>query len=396
MSSYNLSYSHPLIPNANEYLFEKKFVSIHSEDRNMVKFPNASEFEIELPQDYINVQSVKLVQWAFPANYDIVSIGQANTTMSFRFKNLYNPSEHGVTDPVQNAIFVALYAHLNEDYAVYIQPGFYNPVQIATELTNRFNSIVSEYILNYITAKYPDLISQYTGYSEFSIIYDSVAQKLWFGNKSSSFIITNNSIANTSFPALRQLKVDTACSRRGELPDFSKWGLPAFLGFTRCNAESISSVPPRLFYDDLNSYWLQPDLPGATVSYLQTPLKINLMGPAFYYMEIEGLNCIDETSPYSISPYTTCTNGTNGVVNSAFAKIPLITTPIAQFFDRDAEPYKWFNPPAERIRKLKIKIRYHDGNIVDFGNFDYTFMLEFNLMTPQQKRKMDVTNVFGT
>ena len=35
--------------------------------------------------------------------------------------------------------------------------------------------------------------------------------------------------------------------------------------------------------------------------------------------EIEGLNCLDETSPYGMSPFTLKTNQTNGIVNSAFA-----------------------------------------------------------------------------
>jgi hypothetical protein len=116
------------------------------------------------------------------------------------------------------------------------------------------------------------------------------------------------------------------------------------------------------------------------------------MGPAYIYMEIEGLNCIDETSPYNLSTFTAHTNQTNGVVNSAFAKIPIISTPISQWFDSGMIPYKYFNPPAERIRKLKIKIRYHNNVLVDFGSFDYSFMLEFNLLKPQNERKYNITD----
>jgi hypothetical protein len=107
-------------------------------------------------------------------------------------------------------------------------------------------------------------------------------------------------------------------------------------------------------------------------------------------MEIAGLNCIDETSPWNLSEFTAHTNKTNGIVNSSFAKIPIPTTPISQWFDNDMEPYKFFNPPAERIRKLNIRLRYHNGQNVDFGNFEYSFMLEFNLLTPQQERTYSV------
>jgi hypothetical protein len=35
------------------------------------------------------------------------------------------------------------------------------------------------------------------------------------------------------------------------------------------------------------------------------------------------------------------------------------------------------------MRKLKIKLRYHNGRLVDFGLFNYSFMLQFILMSPQ-------------
>ena len=43
----------------------------------------------------------------------------------------------------------------------------------------------------------------------------------------------------------------------------------------------------------------------------------------------------------------------------------------------------FFLPPAERIRRLKIKFRYHNGQLVDFANFPYSFNLEFTLVNPQ-------------
>jgi hypothetical protein len=60
---------------------------------------------------------------------------------------------------------------------------------------------------------------------------------------------------------------------------------------------------------------------------------------------------------------------------------------MSQWFDRDANPYKLYLPPAERIRKLKIKIRYHNGQLVNFGVFNYSFTLEFALYSSQQMRE---------
>ena len=46
MSRFNLNDNHPLIPNSNQYYFEKKYVSIHSEDRDVLKYRNPSSFEL--------------------------------------------------------------------------------------------------------------------------------------------------------------------------------------------------------------------------------------------------------------------------------------------------------------------------------------------------------------
>ena len=92
--------------------------------------------------------------------------------------------------------------------------------------------------------------------------------------------------------------------------------------------------------------------------------------------------------------YTVHNNQTNGVVNSAFAKIAVPTTPISQWFDSEMGPYKYWNPPAERISKLKFRFRYHNGRLVEFGQFEFTFMLEFNLLRPQQERSYSIRNAY--
>lgn len=419
MSSFNTSNNHPLIPNSNQYYIDKKYVSIHSEDRDILKYAKSSEFEIELPQDYCNVQSVTMAQWAFPANYNVFSPTNFNTGMSFKFSTLYNPGDHKYSDPLSEAIFAALYNNIDVEYIIFIETGFYNPNQMSTELTNKFNTCISNFLENYftITPEYNyamPLLIEARGYDRFVIVYNDVGQRLWFGNTADQFILTNNEDAGVVAEV-----INAQCSRKNMLPSLANWGLPAYLGFTRCPEQSLSAAEvmvnkdsiynifgytrintnieglvPRFFYGNVNNgdngFWLIPTLPGATVYYLQAPSKINFMGPAFIYLEIDGLNCIDETSPYNISEFTTHTNETNGRVNSSFAKIPVPSTPISQWFDTDQKPYKYFNPPAERIRKLKLKLRYHNGQQVDFGLFDWSILLEFTLLRPQNDRKYNI------
>jgi hypothetical protein len=394
MSKFNTNTTYPLIPNANEYMIEQRIVSIHSEDRDITKYPSSSNFEIELPDDFLNVSTVKLGGYTFPANYNTFSLAQANIALTFKINQPFNPTENGFFNPLLNVMYEALYAHMDEDFLLYISQGFYNPVQIATELTNRLNELIYIYIYEYISINSPDLLTEYIqlgGYNQFVVVYNQVTQTLWFGNKSSGFILTNNS----EYYLLRKELLGIQCLP-GEY-EFSDWGLPAYLGFTRCPTPSITNtIPglyPRFYYGDAvnpgdNGYWLLPDAiyQTQTVYYLEAPAKINLMGNSYFYMEIFGLNNIDETLPYNFNGFTFKTNETNGVHNSAFAKIGVTTTPISQWYDSNTDAVKIFNPPAERIRKLKIKLRYHNGTLVEFGKFNYSFNLIFQILRPQSLR----------
>lgn len=414
----NSSLSHPLIqPNSNQYFLEKKYVSIHSEDRDIVKFPNAAQFEIMLPQDYLNIASARLYSWSFPANYNVFSISTYNIVLTFKMTTtLYNPSDHAsVPDNVLVAIYAALLFNIDKEYLLSIEPGFYNPEQMATELTNKMNEAITTTILVFLNenqAVYPEAYSLFQQYNRFQCVYNAVAQKLWFGNTADAFILTNDSAV-----FVKRYVVDANCARKSMLPEWANWGLPAYLGFTRCNVTAQSGqefvdenpgqgatyivsvngeLVPRFSYGSAidgagdDGFWLLPSLPGAIVYFLQAPLKISFMGQAYIYMEVEGMNCIDETSPWNLSTFTAHTNGTNGTTNSSFAKIAVPTTPISQWFDCEMGPYKYWNPPAERWRNLKLKFRYHNGMLVEFGQFDFSFMMEFTLLRPQQERSYSI------
>ena len=408
--SNTLFNNHPLIDNSNQYFFEKKYLTINSEDRDFSKYPNSSEFEILLPQDYLNVASVRLYSWSFPSNYNVFSTVQDNVSMTFKFDTLYNPGAVDISDPLLEGIFVALYNNIEQEYIIEIEPGFYNPDQMSIELTNKFNEVVTTYIDKFFSENettYSVAKNLFQQYNRFNIVYNIVSQKLWFGNTTDKFILTNDSSI-----FYKKTYVESSCKTKNNLPDYSNLGLPGYLGFSRCSATSVNANDisfenpafsyklgiPRFYYGEAvvgsgdDGYWLLPGAPKATVYFLQAPLKISFMGPAYMYMEVDGMNCIDEISPWNLSQYTAHTNKSNGIVNSSFAKIPIPTTPISQWFDNDMGPYKYWNPPAERIGKFKFKFRYHNGQLVDFGLFDYSFMIEFNILKPQQQRSYSIRN----
>jgi hypothetical protein len=379
-----------------------------------------------------------------PSNYNVFSLENYNIALTFKMLTLYDPAGIPVgTGPnefidasyqeVANAVYAALSANADATYMLIIERGFYNPEQIATELTNKLNEVINNAVNTFLNSPsgvaYPIakhiynnqyLIPSYRSYlyNRFVVVYNTVNQKLWFGNRSDKFVLTNDVTEKEG-----SVGYNSNCLRRNQLPDTADWGLPSNLGFARCPAVAITTEEeyelakaynppfiqnnliygpyPRFFYGDVRTvgddgFWLIPDnsCPGSTVYYIEAPYKINLMGQAYIYMEIQGLNCIDETSPYNLSTFTMRTNQTNGVVNSSFAKIALYSTPISQFFDQTAEPYKYFCPPAEKLRRLKIKLRYHNGQPVEFGVFEYSFMLELNLLRAQNLREQNIQKAF--
>ena len=407
---FNTSTNHPLIPNANDYIVYKKYVSIHSEDRDVLKYPNSNQFEIEMPEDITNVYSLRLINWTFAANYDSFSISNSNVTMFFKITNPYNPGENMLHNPLEQAIFECLFYSADDMYEFTIQEGFYNPTQMVTELQNKFNYVVTRRIIAYFKANavtdpsYNDLLDQFNatcGYNKFVIVYNVVSQKIWYGNTSDQFMLTNETVL-----LMGGLTDKLFCGPKSQLPEFDFWGLPGNLGLSRCNTTAISvtdsvteePITPRFFYGDVNpgdnGYWLLPntDLPGSIVYFIEPPFKINLMGPAYFYMELAGNNCIDETSPYTVNKFTLSTNITNGITNASFAKIGIPTTPISQWFDQDSLPYKMYWPPAERMRKLSVRLRYHNGQLVNFGSFPYSFTIEFTQLQSQQNRKFTQLN----
>ena len=400
---FNTSTNHPLIPNSNDYIIYKKYVSIHSEDRDILKYPNSNQFEIEMPEDITNVYSLRLINWTFPANYNSFSFSNSNITMFFKITKPYNPGANMVFNPLEQAIFAALFQNSNELFIFTIQEGFYNPTQMVTELQNKFNFVVTQRITKYLTdnsltAELTQFIAQ-GGYSKFVIVYNSVGQKIWYGNTSDEFVLANEAVS-----VIGELDDNLFCGSKAQLPEFDFWGLPSNLGLSRCNITAVSITDtvtgqpftPRFYYGDVNGgdngYWLLPNptLTNSVVYFIEPPFKINLMGPAYFYMELNGNNCIDETSPYTVNRFTLSNNITNGIVNSSFAKIAIPTTPISQWFDRESLPYKMYWPPAERMRKLGVRFRYHNGQLVNFGAFPYSFAIEFTTLTPNQPRRINM------
>jgi len=398
----NTNQNHPLQQNVQDYFQYKKYVSISSEDRDIIAYPTSSNFEIELPEDIINVSTVRVSDYAFPSNYSIFSVENGNTTLAFQIVHPYNPYEHeGTPDTLQIAIYEALTSIKNKRINISIQDGFYIPQQMVTEITRKMNEAITRQIIEYFKEKGDtgslDAFIAANGYKRFLVVYNEVSFKIWFGNRTDVFEMLNQDVAFDS-----GLVQNSSCIRGYKTPELSDWGLPSNLGMTRCNITSIqaeSVLETRFYYGDVYSFndtgiWLIPDplCPGSKTSFIECNSKINFLGPSHFYICIDTLNCIDITSPFSVSNFTLKTNQSNGVVNQALAKVSLYSAPLSEFFDKGLPYYKFFVPPKDNIRRLKIAIKYHNGQFVNFDSFNYTFTLEFTQLIPMNSRKMNIIN----
>jgi hypothetical protein len=352
MLNRNVYTEHPLIERQQTYVLERKLVTIHSEDRDVCAWPNSSFFEITLPQQLTNVQSIRLIESNFPSVNNVFTNTNQNTKMTFYVDG--------------------------QEYTITIDEGFYSPNQIANELTNKMNQAVS------VTTP---------GYSEFSVIYHEVNQKIWFGNKSEAFYllfdkVEDYSVSGNTYENCKVLppnELSTCMS--------TKWGLPYYLGFNRQEYVDPIATTSDLNYEykkasDIDYTWLPV---SGTGYYIVAPNVISIFGETTFYMDLFKYNDMDELMPYPRRTNASNDNSYGGRVNNAFAKIPILGIPVCQYFDsRNSmlQNMSQFFPPLERLSKIKVRFRYHDGRLVDFSNCDFSFTLEFDLYRDEMARDL--------
>jgi len=384
MSKYVLKNDHPLIPREQTFAIDRKLLTVHSEDRDINKWPNANHFELQLPQTYTNVETLALVEYNFPIYYNTFSTQNQNTTITV-YVNIVGG--WGETQPPLTII---------------IEPGFYDPVQLATEMENKLNLAVRALGDASLVA-----------YSNFKVFYDEVRQRLLFGNISDPFTFIYNAPESydsepcyTSCPPANasQPGQPSAIIRWNQ---YTNWGLGYNLGFIKylcvqcgsrattqsANTAVASSVTgdQKVYYTNttastLGYTWL-PVGSGNTGYVLIPPNPPSLNGDSAMYMELDKYNYLDEMQPYSEHTSNTRHNDYNGIVNAAFAKIPILSKPtkIISLLEyqygneppNTAEGMSSFFPPLTKLSKFKFKFRYHDGTLVDFGgqNFSFTIAL---------------------
>jgi hypothetical protein len=334
---YTLGSSKPLIHREQNYVLDRKLLTVHSEDRDITKWPNSNTFEIMLPETLLNVQSMRIIQATMPGNLLTFSKDYQNT----RFQFTVNKKNHTVS----------------------IQDGHYTPDQLSLELTNVMNAAASTD-------------------GSFNVFYDKVASKLWFGHADLSF--------NLNFD--KQILYDFSnCDQPSIWNNYAKWGLPYYLGFQKQTYSSIN-LSNTISASHIIPNNINVTNANAISHYVEAPLAFNINGETCIYLDIDKYNSYDELYPYNQSTRQMYDNNAyNGKVNSAFAKIPITSheqsSDARTFFLLNMVQY---DPPIERIARLKFRFRFHDGRLVNFQNFPFDFTIEFNSLRNEIDKKYKV------
>ena len=348
----NNNNGHELILRENSYNLNKKILTIHSEDRDIGKWPRSTSFEIQCPQVYQNVESIRLVDITLPTIQYTFTHSYQNTIFLFK---LIAP-----TIPVVD--ISGTFLNINTIYSFEIQEGNYTGTQLALEIQNNLNNTIS--------------IASSATYSNFKVYYDPVANILHYGNQVHSFSFLFD---------VQPTYVLINCEQSNIFLQYTRWGLGWNLGFNQEKYDSInltnSTGDRSIVFNYLNkidSNYTFLSINNSTTQgfYLKSPMPLKLQPDTAIYLEIEKFNYLDELVPYVSFTNSLCTSASyNGIMNSAFVKVPLVS--------RYLSPPEITNcgfcaPVIEKISKFKFKFRYHDGRLVDFKDYPFNFSLEIN------------------
>jgi len=413
MSYNNLHNNHPLINRNSKCLLNRKIITIHSEDRDINKYPNSNNFSITLPEPIKNIQSMRLLESIFPADLFIFSSFYQNT--KFKIGINFNTNYSGPDNLIDVNGTIQYFEQL---HTIEISEGNYTYDQLSLELQNALNNINSV--------------------SGFVVTYSVPEQKFYIANTSNFYfvLIFNEHCEYNN------------CNYNNAYNNNVRWGLGWNLGFKKevyVPNEYTDTTKDGQINSQSSPWFTAPSDPGRPVYWIKSELCSNIRSSEVIYMEVEKYNSVDELVPNvnntstnytsnkhcinnncnsvclngeikkssntvlpksnyekvlnsssstrtaSIKNVNSCLNKSShndygGKVNSVFAKIytrgfnkHAMNESITDG-EQGAHNYitTFNNQLEEKISKLHFKFRFHDGTPVDFCNKDFNFSVEFN------------------
>jgi len=310
-----------LIERKQNFTLDRKILSIDTNDRDIKKWPNPCEFEVSCPQIYNNIESIRLLNIQTPNKFYNISEYLQNN----KFKIEVNSGVQSFSE------------------IIILEDGCYS----IENLVNSLNNKLSANPINIV------------------IKYNQVNNKIYFGNASNIFSLIFNS-SDLSYNNCNNSNYNNIFKQH------SKWGLGAILGFNKNIVSSKKESNKNEFKYD-GELWISND-----DNIIESPKAVDLDEYQNIYIEIDKLNKSDEIKPYIVDRIN---NTNSGIMNSFFAKVPILKNEVNQSInakDFCIEGVSYFQPPLEKISKLKIKIRYHNGILVDLQNYNISMTFEIN------------------
>jgi len=392
---------YPVIKRENTYVLNRKIITIHSEDRDISKWPYIHEFEISLPCILHDIVSIKLMNIQLPNNIYNFSNEYQNTKLSFKLLPTDSILQNGGNRNIYE--FITLINN-NNNYIITIPNGKYSSKQLCFEIENRLNKSVSDYLRenNLSSIDNPNPV---VDYSYFKLYNDTVNNKIWFGNTLDNFMLT---WAEPIDYSIKDSNMDNILPKERVWFRYTDWGLGSYLGYNKINYQGIKT---ETYLDvSCNTYkYLTPNtnsidnnnLSGCSY-YIIPPNPVNLYAKKHIFMEIDKYNSMDEIAPYSENTNNIYSNDYHGKYNNIFAKIPLDINihnknktcknnkNIILSNNSTLNNITMFDNPLEELAKLKFKFRYHDDNIVDFKGNNINFTLEIGMLLSEIKKDYKV------
>ena len=339
--------THPIIQQKNTFSLDRKLLTVHAIDRDILFYPISNLFSIKTPQSYNNVQSLRLTEISFP--------GKINNFSNKLNNNIFNISTYG---------------------QIIIPDGNYTEIELATFLTNQLNNITVQYLSDrqrfIFYSNNPFNINYYLPSShcnQFTPINNSFRNQ---SRRSNNFIDAFN---------INQVEYDVLFINEGFLYDIgfdisvNTINFQTNISTQYGNLSRISS----LLQDNSKNYILTNSLP-------------RFRDKQAIYMEIDSLNVnFDELNPFPNGTNNMFSNSSNSSTRTAFIKIPYyIFNNGGILYDNVQNGVAFFETPIKRIQNFKFKFRYHDNMLVDLDNQDINFTLEINQLRSNIHRDMKV------
>lgn len=312
-----------------------KTISIHSEDRDVSKYKNASHFTVYIPDPIKNITSVRIKDVIIPKH--------------FSYSKHYNNTRIGID--ISN----------KDTHWMTIPDGYYN----------------TKTMIEHIELKMNNYLNNLPGDLSFTIYENTFDNRL-------HFLISNTSNSNDSSFSLQFH--DPLNPDQLDLKAF--WGLGYHLGFEKQydlkrgtiaekSSKLVSNLDESILCNDKNDdNKLKPlkTIKNSNKTHVITSEFMHkIYGKRSIYMELDGYNSIDEIDPISARSQFYKPNSSIAKLQLSVINTEEDDTSIEQDFLNNKSVFK---TPIERLDKCEFKFRFHDGTLIDFGGNELSFSLE--------------------